>query len=124
MSKELNLNEEKKLWHGTALSYGLGFFVSLVITCISFLLVGFEAFEPKALIYTISVLALVQAIVQLAFFLHVGQEGKPHWETLLFFFMLLILMIIVVGSLWVMNNLNMRMMTPGQQKTKTTGYYD
>lgn len=121
MSHELNLNEEKKLWHGTRLSYGLGFFVSLIITSISFLLVGFEAFEPRVLIYTIALLALVQAIVQLAFFLHVGQEGKPHWETLIFFFMLLILMIIVIGSLWVMNDLNRRMMPEHHQMAE---HYD
>ena len=29
-------------------------------------------------------LALLQAIVQLLFFLHVGQEAKPRWETLVF----------------------------------------
>ncbi|ADI37857.1 cytochrome o ubiquinol oxidase protein CyoD [Waddlia chondrophila 2032/99] len=110
MSTRVSLNEEKKLWHGTYLSYGIGFFVSLVFTSISFLLVAYDAFPPVSLIYTIATLAFLQAVVQLIFFLHLGQEGKPHWETFIFFFMLLILLIIVVGSLWVMNDLNERMM--------------
>lgn len=110
MENELTLNDEKKLWHGTYISYGIGFFVSLIFTSISFLLVAFNVFEPQILAYTISGFALIQAVVQLIFFLHLGQEGKPHWETFIFLFMLLILLIIVIGSLWVMNDLNERMM--------------
>jgi cytochrome o ubiquinol oxidase operon protein cyoD len=55
-------------------------------------------------------LGLIQAIVQIVFFLHVGQEAKPRWETLIFFFTILILMIIAIGSVWIMNDLNNRMM--------------
>jgi cytochrome o ubiquinol oxidase operon protein cyoD len=110
MDTEISLSEEKKLWHGSYLSYGIGFLVSLIFTSISFLLVAYEVFEPKILAHTIAGFALIQAVVQLIFFLHLGQEGKPHWETFIFFFMLLILLIIVIGSLWVMNDLNERMM--------------
>ena len=84
------------------------------------MLVVYDVFPPTALTYTIASFALVQAIVQLIFFLHLGQEGKPHWETFIFFFMLLILMIIVLGSLWVMNDLNERMMP----KHMTTAHHD
>ena len=67
--------------------------------------------QNNALIYAIIVLALAQALVQLLFFLHVGQEAKPRWETRAFCFMVLILLIIVIGSLWVMHDLNDRMMS-------------
>ena len=112
MDSDISLNDEKKLWHGTYLSYGMGFFISLIFTSISFLLVAHEVFEPQILTYTIAGFALIQAVV--------GQEGKPHWETFIFFFMLLILLIIVIGSLWVMNDLNERMMP----KHTTTMYHD
>lgn len=65
----------------------------------------------QPLIYTVIALALVQAIVQLLFFLHVGQEAKPRWETVVFYFMVVILFIIAAGSLWIMNDLNDRVMT-------------
>ena len=110
MHKEPNLEEIKKLWHGSYRAYAIGFIGSLLLTSLSFYLVAGQAFAPQELIYAISALALVQAVLQLLFFLHVGQEGKPHWETWVFLFMLLILVIIVVGSLWVMNDLNSRMM--------------
>ena len=110
MSSELSLNEIKKEWHGTLKSYVIGFVVSVALTILSFYLVISETMTGHNLIYTIMGLALVQAIVQLHFFLHVGQEDKPRWETLVFYFMVLVLLIVAVGSLWIMYDLNERVM--------------
>lgn len=92
------------------LSNAIGFVLSLVLTCLAFLLVATRALPRDLLIFTISALALIQAGFQLRFFLHLGEEGKPYWETYIFFFMLLILLIVVAGSLWIMTDLNQRMM--------------
>ena len=62
------------------------------------------------LIYSLAGLALIQAIVQLFFFLHLGQEAKPRWQLFIFLFMLFIMLIIVIGSIWIMVDLNDRMM--------------
>lgn len=110
MSTELTLKEIKKEWHGTYTAYAIGFFASLLLTGLSFYLVSEEYFTETTLSYTIVGLGLIQAAVQLRFFLHLGQEAKPRWETVVFFFMLVILLIICLGSLWVMNDLNARMM--------------
>lgn len=111
MSSELSLIEIKKEWHGTLQAYVIGFISSLFLTIASFLLVITKVLTGRALVYTIVALALIQAIFQLLFFLHVGQEAKPRWETLVFYFMLLVLLIISVGSLWIMNDLNDRVMS-------------
>lgn len=108
---ELSLKEVKKEWHGTLKSYVIGFLSSFVLTLISFGLVVTKSVAGPFLVYTLAALALFQACIQLIFFLHVGQEAKPRWETLIFLFMILILLVIVVGSLWVMNDLNDRVMT-------------
>lgn len=110
MSEELSLKEIQKEWHGTFRDYAIGFIACLLLTGASFLLIISKILLGKALVYTIIGLALVQAIVQLLFFLHVGKEAKPRWETLVFCFMLLVLLIIVIGSLWIMNDLNDRVM--------------
>lgn len=110
MSTELSLNEIQKEWHGTAKSYIIGFIASLLLTAISFSLVITQLISGQVLIYTLIGLAVVQAIVQLIFFLHVGQEAKPRWETIAFCFTVMVLLIIVVGSLWIMNDLDDRMM--------------
>ena len=111
MHNELSLKEMQKEWHGTYKAYAIGFVSALLLTSASFLLVLTEALTGRALIYTLVALAMVQAVFQLLFFLHVGQEAKPRWETVVFFFMLTLLSIIALGSLWVMDDLNDRVMS-------------
>lgn len=108
--KEPNLKQVQHEWHGTYNAYAIGFAGSLLLTCISFFLVYMQILAPTTLIYVIVALALVQAYVQLRFFLHVGQEPPPRWETVVFYFMVMILLIIAVGSLWIMYDLNERVM--------------
>lgn len=111
MEMELNLGEMKKEWHGSLKAYIIGFTASILLTAISFLLVITKVIVGPHLAYALVALAIVQAIVQLLFFLHVGQEAKPRWETLIFTFMTLILFIIAIGSLWIMNDLDERVMS-------------
>ena len=111
MSEELSLKEIKKEWHGTLKSYVIGFITSILLTAASFYVVSTRFLSGQFLIYTIIAMALIQAIVQLLFFLHVGQEAKPRWETLVFYFMVMVLIIISIGSLWIMYDLNDRVMS-------------
>lgn len=106
-----NLKDIQKEWHGTLKSYAIGFLSSLLLTAISFGLVVSGQLQAATLTYTLIVLAVVQAIIQLLYFLHVGQEeARPRWATITFCFTVLILLAFVIGSLWVMNDLNSRMM--------------
>ena|ERR1700722_8528168 len=108
---DLSLKEIQKEWHGTLQSYVVGFVASLVLTSVSFLMVITRALHGQALMYLIIALAIAQAIVQLLFFLHVGQEAKPRWESLLFYFMVMVLLIVAIGSLWIIYDLNDRVMS-------------
>lgn len=111
MHSEPSLDQIKKEYHGSLTSYLIGLFASIILTIISFYLVWTSALSRHALIYTIIGLALVQATFQLRFFLHLGKEAKPRWESISFFFMLTCLVIIVIGSLWIMYDLNNRVMS-------------
>lgn len=111
MSAELNLKEIKKEWHGTYKSYAIGFLSSILLTVISFLLAITKTLSETYLIHALVALAIIQAMFQLLFFLHVGQEAKPRWETIAFGFMVLVLCIIVLGSLWIMFDLDDRVMS-------------
>lgn len=110
MLHDLSLQEAKKEWHGSLKAYAVGFVGSLVLTALSFLATIFKPVEGFSLHVLLVVLALIQAVVQLLFFLHVGQEAKPRWESIVFWFMLLVLLIIATGTLWIMYNLNYRVM--------------
>lgn len=106
---DLSLKQIQKEWHGTYRSYAIGFTGSILLTFISFLLTLAGMLEKQTLIYTLIALALVQAAFQLRYFLHLGQEDHPRWETVVFCFMLTLLLIVAIGTLWIMNDLNSRM---------------
>ena len=94
-------------------SYVTGFVWSIGLTLVAYDLVTQNHFSHTALIATIVALALLQAVIQLLYFLHLGTETKPRWKLVVFLFMLMVVVILVFGSLWIMNNLNYRM-TPQQ----------
>lgn len=108
---DLSLKEMQKEWHGSRRAYAIGFMSSLILTILSFLLTYLEWLSKEWLLYVLVGLALTQAAVQLRYFLHLGEEAHPRWETGFFFLMLIILLIIAIGTLWIMHDLNLRMMT-------------
>lgn len=94
-----------------------GFVSALILTFVAYWLVTSKVIEGGWLIALLMGLAVVQFIVQLVFFLHVGSETRPRWNLTALIFMLIILVVIVAGSLWIMNNLNYNMMmTPEQME--------
>lgn len=110
MESDLSLDEIQKEWHGSLKAYVIGFISSLIFTGASFMLVIAKPFTGNSLVNTLMALAVLQAIFQVRFFLHVGEEPKPRWETLVFYFMLVILFIVALGTLWIMFDLNERVM--------------
>lgn len=98
-------------WHGSFKSYFVGFILSLLLTGLSFYAATQANLPHPNRTYILIAFGLTQVIAQLIFFLHVGQDAKSgYWELLSLFFTIVILIVIVVGSLWVMSDLNMRMM--------------
>jgi len=96
--------------HGNFKSYVIGFVLSILLTLASFFLVMEHLLPTWTLIYTIVGIGLIQAFVQLHFFLNFTHDLKPHWNVIVFLFMALVLIILVGGSLWIMHNLNERVM--------------
>lgn len=95
---------------GSVKSYSIGFGLAIIFTLAAFLTVTSGWFSQGAAIAIISFLAVVQLIVQLVFFLHLGRD-KVKWKASAFYTMLLILILIVGGSLWIMYNLDYNMMS-------------
>jgi cytochrome o ubiquinol oxidase operon protein cyoD len=96
--------------HGSVKSYVIGFALSLVLTILSFWAVKSGVVPHGEILPAIVVLAVVQLLVQLVFFLHMG-TGPDKGENLgVFVFTLLIIAIMVAGTVWVMHNMNANMM--------------
>lgn len=99
--------------NGTFRSYVTGYSLSIIFTITAYLLVVHKKFSTGMIVALIIGLALIQFLIQLIFFLHLGKETKPRWKLFVFIFMIVVVLILVIGSLWIMNNLNTRM-TPSQ----------
>lgn len=94
---------------GSVRSYSLGFSLAIILTLAAYIAVTSGWFSQVGAIAAVSVLAAVQLIVQLIFFLHLGRD-KVKWKTSAFYTMFIILVLIVGGSLWIMYNLDYNMM--------------
>lgn len=95
--------------------YSIGFIGSLLLTLSAYYLVTAEIFTGMTTAVIIIALALVQCAVQLIFFLHLGQEDRPRWRLITMLAMLVIFIVIIFGSIWVMYDLNDRMMPTEQE---------
>lgn len=105
---------QQALPRGTLRSYVIGFTLSILLTLAAYSVVVQKLLSGWTIIAAVVGLAILQLLVQLLFFLHLGRETKPRWNVMVFLFMLLVLIIIVFGTLWIMHNLNYHMMPPAE----------
>jgi cytochrome o ubiquinol oxidase operon protein cyoD len=103
----------------TYAKYTIGFILSLLLTMAAYFAVRLHP-NMHVLLIILGVLAVVQMVVQLIFFLHLGEEVGPKYKLASFVFMIGILVIVVGGSIWIMNNLNYNMMQ--MSPTEKTNY--
>ena len=89
-------------------SYIVGFVLSILATFTAYFFVSEQILPKDALIYTVMGVAVVQLVVQMVFFLHLGRGSS--WKLITFLFTVLMVLILVVGTIWVMDNLNYNMM--------------
>lgn len=116
-AKQKIVASEHDAARGTKRAYIIGFVLSVILTSIAFMLVKVHVDHDHAypsdnfMMAVLPVLAVVQLFVQLVFFLHVGRESKPRWNAWALSFAFTVVIILVVGSLWIMSNLNYRMIS-------------
>ncbi len=103
--------------HSTFWSYVTGFSLSFLFTAIPYYLVVSKTVSGDSLLVTILGFALLQMVVQIFFFLHLGSGPKPLYNIAFFIATLGIILIVVVGSLFIMSHLH-HYMTPTDVTTK------
>lgn len=96
--------------HVSMASLALGYVLSLALTLSAFLATAYHLLTGWGLGAFLLICATLQGWIQLFYFLNLGKEEKPKWNLLALYFMLLILLIVVIGSLFIMQSLNYRMM--------------
>jgi cytochrome o ubiquinol oxidase operon protein cyoD len=114
MSNNEPITKEQKP-QGSLRSYLIGFILSLLLTFAAYIPVVMhqnsqhEFLAHEFLIPFVIILAFVQLVVQLLFFLHMGQESKPRWNLGIFLSTIGIVFIVIIGSIWIMTHLNYNM---------------
>lgn len=91
----------------------VGFILSLILTLIAYLIMTNQEglyFHAKTAVVIILVLAFLQSLVQLVFFIDVWNEKGTFWNLGIFISTISIIFIVVFFSIWIMNHLNYNMM--------------
>jgi cytochrome o ubiquinol oxidase subunit IV len=90
--------------------YVTGFVFALVLTGIPFGLVAANLLPRFTTLVVIAVLAVVQVLVPPRSFLHIDLDSTPRENLLALAFAAVLIFLTVGGTLWIMLDLNARMM--------------
>ncbi|MGF6726581.1 cytochrome o ubiquinol oxidase operon protein cyoD [Paraburkholderia sp. GAS41] len=97
--------------HGSFGSYTAGFILSVLLTAAAFGIIMTGSLTGHNAVLAVAGLAFVQIIVHLVFFLHMNTSSAQRWNVMAFGFTVLTAVILIVGSLWIMHNVSMNMMS-------------
>jgi len=97
--------------HGSLGGYVTGFVLSVLLTAAAFGLVIGGVLPPQHSLIALAVLAFVQIVVHLVFFLHMNASSGQRWNVMAFSYTVLTALILIGGTLWVMHNVAMNMMS-------------
>jgi cytochrome o ubiquinol oxidase subunit IV len=104
-----SIHEEES--HGSFGGYLAGFILAVVLTAASFWLVLHGGFSRETALLGLAALAAMQIVVHLVFFLHMNTSSGQRWNVTAFGFTVMTVLIVIVGTLWVMHNVGMNMMS-------------
>jgi cytochrome o ubiquinol oxidase subunit IV len=92
-------------------SYVIGFLLAMVLTVVAFGLVIYGGQIPRGVVLAgIIGAALLQILVHLHYFLHLNTSSAMRWNGLALACTVIIMILFIGGTLWIMGNLNARMM--------------
>jgi cytochrome o ubiquinol oxidase operon protein cyoD len=90
--------------------YLIGLGLALILTAIPFALVATHALTRLTALIIIAVAAIIQILVHLGYFLHIGFRSTPRENLVAIAFTAVLIIFMVGGTLWIMFDLYYRMM--------------
>jgi cytochrome o ubiquinol oxidase subunit IV len=109
MNVDINDTSHTKDEHGSVKSYVVGFILSLIFTAIPYYLVVNKTVSGTAIASIILGFALLQMLVQVFFFLHLGRGPKPAYNVVFFAATFGLILVVVGGSMFIIKHLNYNM---------------
>lgn len=104
--------------HGTIQSYVIGFVLSLAFTLVPYFLAINQILTGITLFGTIIAFALLQMVIQVVFFLHLGRERSPRWQGGFLLATAGAIFVVTVATSWIMYHLHSNM-TPTAEALRT-----
>lgn len=92
-------------------SYLTGLALALVLTAIPFALVAANPLPGSLTLVIIAIAAVIQILVHLRYFLHLDLTTTPRENLAAIVFAAILVLMMIGGSLWIMLDLQHRMMT-------------
>lgn len=99
-------------------TYSIGFVLAVLLTAASFATVRTPLIWGPGIAIMLAVLAVAQMGVHLVFFLHMTSDPDNTNNALALAFGVLIVGLVVFGSLWIMSNLNDRLMPADEMQQR------
>jgi cytochrome o ubiquinol oxidase operon protein cyoD len=90
--------------------YQTGFALAAILTIVPFALVAAGTLSTMTVLWVVGVLGLVQIAVHVRYFLHVDLSPEKREEFSLMVFSGSMLVVMIAGMLWILFNMNTRMM--------------
>ena len=100
---------QDSMWRGIR-NYSIGLVLAAMLTAASFYAGHAQLLWAPAIPAALVVLAIAQIGIHLTFFIHITTAPDNTNNTLALAFGVLIVALVLVGSLWIMSNLNGRVM--------------
>jgi cytochrome o ubiquinol oxidase operon protein cyoD len=97
-----NIGVDETVAHNSLKGYMVGFVLSVILTAIPFAMVMHQGFARETIIAAIAVMAVVQVVVHVFYFLHLDASIEERWNVAAFVFTILITVLVVIGSIWIM----------------------
>ena len=106
-------------YHATYKGSITGFLLSVVLPALPFWLVMAKVLPtPGITAAVILVMAAVQVVVHMVYFLHMNARVEQGWSLLALVFTGVLVIIMLAGSIWVMHHLNTNMMPVHDMRTR------
>jgi cytochrome o ubiquinol oxidase operon protein cyoD len=109
MAHTQSLHEEEA--HGSAFGYVAGFVLAVLLTAAAFGLVMGGMLPVQSAMAVLAVLAFVQIVVHLVFFLHLNTSSGQRWNVMALCYTAVAAIVLIGGTMWVMHNVSMNMMS-------------
>ena len=96
--------------HGSVKTYAIGFILSVILTLIPFGLVMYPTLPKSITLMIVLAFAVIQVLVHLVYFLHLGRSEAQRENVIAFVFAGLVIVLLVGLSLWIMFSIHTYMM--------------